>query len=67
VKPASGLRLLRCGGDVRTAQYLPQPLPPRPHQFQSTFCFNFSNQFGTTLICVGAAFADSLGLSIKKR
>lgn len=32
-----------------------------------TFCFNSSNQFNTTLICVGAVSADSLGLSIKKR
>src|SRR6266404_2498739 len=30
-----------------------------------TFCFNSSNQFSTTLICVGAASADSLGLSIR--
>src|ERR1700692_3191987 len=32
-----------------------------------TFCFNSSNQFSTTLICVGAASADSMGLSIRKR
>src|SRR6266699_3353595 len=32
-----------------------------------TFCFNSSNQFSTTLICVGAASADSLSLSIKNR
>src|SRR5882762_1916083 len=29
--------------------------------------FNSSNQFSTTLICVGAASADSLALSIRKR
>ncbi len=29
--------------------------------------FNSSNQFSTTLICVGAACAESLGLSIRKR
>ena len=29
--------------------------------------FNSSNQFSTTLICVGAASACSLGLSIRKR
>src|SRR5713101_1793300 len=34
---------------------------------EGTFCFNSSNQFSTTLICVGAAGACSLGLSIRKR
>jgi hypothetical protein len=29
--------------------------------------FNSSNQFSTTLICVGAAPTDSLGFSIRKR
>jgi hypothetical protein len=32
-----------------------------------TFCFNSSNQFSTTLICVGAASDCSTGLSIRKR
>ncbi len=32
-----------------------------------TFCFSSSNQFSTTLICVGAASACSAGLSIRKR
>ena len=32
-----------------------------------TFCFSSSNQFSTTLICVGAACACSVGLSIRKR
>src|ERR1700731_1923201 len=32
-----------------------------------TFCFSSSNQFSTTLICVGAACVCSLGLSIRKR
>ncbi len=40
----------------------------RHHFFPvGTFCFNSSNQFSTTLICVGAACPDSLGLSIRKR
>ena len=40
----------------------------RHHFFPvGTFCFNSSNQFSTTLICVGAACACSLGLSIRKR
>src|ERR1700694_5697668 len=40
----------------------------RHHFFPTgTFCFNSSNQFSTTLICVGAACACSLGLSIRKR
>src|SRR5579863_8489769 len=32
-----------------------------------TFCFNSSNQFSTTLICVGATRACSVGLSIRNR
>src|ERR1700690_3819966 len=32
-----------------------------------TFCFNSSNQFCTTTICVGAACVCPLGLSIRKR
>src|ERR1700730_16507386 len=32
-----------------------------------TFCFSSSNQFSTTLICVGADCACSTGLSIRKR
>ena len=40
----------------------------RHHFFPvGTFCFSSSNQFSTTLICVGAASADSMGLSIRKR
>ena len=40
----------------------------RPHFFPvGTFWFNSSNQFSTTLICVGAACACSMGLSIRKR
>ena len=31
-----------------------------------TFCFNSSNQFSTTLICVGAVPPCSVGLSIRK-
>src|SRR5579864_4962933 len=32
-----------------------------------TFCFNSSNQFKTTTICVSAAALDSLGLIIRNR
>ena len=32
-----------------------------------TFCFNSSNQFSTTLICVGGASVCSVGLSIRNR
>jgi hypothetical protein len=32
-----------------------------------TFCFSSSDQLSTTLICVGAANAGSLGFIIKKR
>src|ERR1700747_3445512 len=40
----------------------------RHHFFPTgTFCFNSSNQFSTTLICVGVACACSLDLSIRKR
>src|SRR5260370_18997963 len=40
----------------------------RHHFFPvGTFCLSSSNQFSTTLICVGAACACSTGLSIKNR
>jgi hypothetical protein len=54
----SGLGLrVRCYCGLRWIHFFPV----------GTFCLNSSNQFSTTLICVGAACACSLGLSIRNR
>src|SRR6266568_8387892 len=55
-----------CGGLLRGTES--DPLNELLHFFAAgTLRFSSSNQFSTTLICVGDAAPCSLGLSIKKR